>query len=298
MPNKKNKIIIIIGPTASGKSALAVQVAQKFNGEIISADSRQVYKGLDIGSGKITIKEKLGIKHYLLDVISPKKVFTASLFKTQAKKALKEIISKNKIPIIAGGTGFYLDTILYDLDLPKVEPNKDLRQKLSSRPTTELFKMLRKLDARRAKTIDNSNRPRLIRAIEIATELGQVPILKQKINPQYDFLIIGIKTSPISLSQKINQRLDTRLRQGLITEVKSLRQNKVSEQRLYDLGLEYRYVLAYLKKEITKEEMKTILAQEINKYAKRQLTWFKRYKQTHWLNQPNEAFTLVKKFLK
>ena len=298
MPIKKNKIIIIIGPTASGKSALAVQIAKKFNGEIISADSRQVYKGLDIGSGKITDKEKLGIKHYLLDIISPKKVFTASLFKYKANKAIKTILKKNKLPIIAGGTGFYIDTIIYDLDLPEVKPNKRLRQSLDNKKSEELFKILVNLDPQRAKTIDIHNRPRLIRAIEIATKLGQVPILKQKINPQYDFLIIGIKTSATDLKQKIDQRLRRRLKQGLVVEVKNLQQNQVSWQRLYNLGLEYRYVSAYLKKEITKEEMIKILNQEISKYAKRQITWFKKYKQAHWLVQPNQAFTLVEKFIK
>lgn len=297
MSTKKPKVIIIIGPTASGKSALAIQIAKKFNGEIISADSRQVYRDLNIGSGKVSKREMAGIKHHLLDIISPKKVFTASLFKTAAEQALHDIEGRGKIPIIAGGTGFYLDTIIYNLSLPNVSPDQTLRKKLETKNTAELFDLLKKLDAGRAGTIDRANRPRLIRAIEIARALGKVPTLKQRLSPKYDFLLIGLNPKAEDLSQKIAKRLDLRLKQGLVAEVKNLRQKKISWQRLYDLGLEYRYISLYLRGKIDKKTMVETLEKEINRYAKRQLTWFKKYKQTHWISKPNEALILVKNFL-
>ena len=173
----KTKLLIILGPTASGKSDLAVQLAKKYNGEIISADSRQVYKGLNIGTGKITKKEMSGIKHHLLDVTDPKKVFTVSQFKTLVEIAIADISSRGKLPIICGGTGFYIQAVVDNIILPEVPPNKKLREKLNKKTTTELFEILKKLDNERAKNIDAKNPRRLIRAIEIAEKLGKVPPL-------------------------------------------------------------------------------------------------------------------------
>ena len=168
MGKTKRKIIIILGPTASGKSELAVKMARKIGGEIISADSRQVYKGLNIGSGKITKKEMRGVPHYCLDIASPKKVFTAVDFKKCAEKAIKDIQSRDKTPIICGGTGFYIGVITGAIDIPEIKPNWKLRKKLEKMPTEKLFKMLKKLDHARARNIDAKNPRRLIRAIEIA----------------------------------------------------------------------------------------------------------------------------------
>ena len=184
------KIIVVLGQTASGKSEFAVKLAKKFNppvgGEIISADSRQVYKGLDIGSGKIIKKEMKGVPHHLLDITSPKRTFTVYQYQKLAKKALKDIIKRGKIPIICGGTGLYIDSIIYGIKFPEVPPNPKLRKKLEKRTTEELFKQLQKLDPRRAQNIDKYNRRRLIRALEIIiTTSKPVPTLNNiRANPR------------------------------------------------------------------------------------------------------------------
>src|SRR3989344_6972098 len=279
----KPKIIVILGQTASGKSELAVKIARKFNGEIISADSRQVYKGLDIGSGKITKKEMRGIKHHLLDVASPKRIFTVSQYQKLAKKAIQQILKKWKIPIICGGTGLYIDSIIYDWQLPEVSPQPKLRKRLEKRTAEELFKKLQKLDFRRAKNIDKNNRRRLIRALEIVLITGKPVSSFQKIS-SYDVLLIGIKKSPEELRRLIKKRLLKRLRQGMIKEAKILHEKqKISWQRLDDLGLEYRYVSRYLRGMISKSEMIEMIEKESWQYAKRQITWFKRDKNIYWI---------------
>ena len=189
MSEKKQKIIVILGPTASGKSGLAVKLAKKIDGEIISADSRQVYKGMDIGTGKIIKKEMFGIPHYLLDIKNPKKQFTVMEFKKLAEKKIAEILKKKKIPIICGGTGFYINSVVDDIDFPEIKPDKKLRKELEKKPTEELFKILKKLNPTRAKNIDSKNKRRLIRAIEIArTQINadkktQIDADKNKLSP-------------------------------------------------------------------------------------------------------------------
>ena len=303
------RIIVVLGPTASGKSDLAVEIAKEFNGEIISADSRQVYKYMDIGTGKITKKEMGGVKHHLLDVLHPKKVFTAVDFKKQAEKAIQEILDKGKIPIVCGGTGFYIHALL-SANLPEVKPDKKLRKKLESKSAEELFKILQKLDKRRAETIDPKNKRRLVRAIEIAkhdircraksTTSYVVQNVQKKSN--FDVLYLGIKREDKNLKELIKNRLVRRIRQGMIAEVKKLRHppagGGVSWKRLDDFGLEYRYVSYYLRGKITKEEMIERLNNEINKYSKRQMTWFKKYApETKWVKNKKEADGLLEKFL-
>lgn len=295
---RKPKVIIITGPTASGKSDLAVDLAIRFDGEIVSADSRQVYRGLNLGSGKITKSEQRGIKHHLLDVASPKRVFTASQFQTKARLAVADILSRGKLPIITGGTGFYIDTILFDTVFPPVKPDAKLRQKLASQSTAKLFAKLQKLDPNRAKTIDPHNKVRLIRAIEVAKTLGQVPTTTGQLNPKYHFLLLGIKSDPDQLKTKIKSRLNQRIRKGMVAEVKKLRESGVSWTRLHNLGLEYRYVSLYLKGGIDKKQMIELLNTEIWRYAKRQLTWLKRYHNLHWIKNSQEAQLVVQKFLK
>src|SRR5579864_8715932 len=182
-----SKILVILGPTATGKSDLAVGLALKFNGEIISADSRQVYKGLDIGTGKITKKEMKGVSHYLLDVASPKKTFTVSKFKELADRKIEDILKRNKLPIICGGTGFYIQSIVDNIVLPDVDRDEKLRKRLVDKSKNELLLLLKKLDPERAKTVDYNNPPRLIRAIEIATALGKVPHLGTEF-PKFEIL--------------------------------------------------------------------------------------------------------------
>lgn len=306
MPTKP-KIIVILGPTASGKSDLAVKIAKKNNGEVISADSRQVYYGLNVGSGKITKKEMAGVPHHLLDVANPKRVFTVVQYQKLAGKAIRDIIKRKKIPIICGGTGFYIDSLIHNYKLPEVPPDKKLRAKLEKKFTEELFKQLKKLDPRRAKNIDRYNKRRLIRALEIVISTKKpVPVPEDIGINQFNrhksaaILKIGTKKQPEELKKLIYKRLIRRLKAGMIKEVENLHKKGVSWQRLDDLGLEYRYISRYLRGLITKPKMIEILNKEICRYAKRQMTWFKRDENIYWLDpakNQNEAIGLVKKFV-
>ena len=297
---KKEKIIVILGPTASGKSDLAVEIAKKFNGEVISADSRQVYKGLNIGSGKITKKEMRGITHYLLDIISPKRTFTVSRYQKLGQKAIKIILKKNKIPIICGGTGLYIDSLIYNRQFPEVPPQPKLRKKLEKISTEKLFEKLVKIDPNRAKNIDKHNRRRLIRALEIViTTKKPIPQIIGSIdrNAQFNTLIIGIKKSQTELKKAIIKRLYKRLKQGMVAEVKNLRRHGLSWKKLDDFGLEYRFISRYLRGLLNKKEMEKLIIKESQRYAKRQMTWFKRDRQIRWITKKSEAAKLAKKFL-
>ena len=305
------KIIVIVGPTASGKSALAIKLAKKFNGEIVSADSRQVYRGMDIGTGKVTETEQKQVKHWLIDVVNPKINFSVAKFKKLADKKIKDILKRGKLPIIVGGTGFWIKAVIDNVKFPKVKPDRKLRKKLAKKPAKVLFKILQNLDPGRAAGIDPYNKVRLVRAIEIAKILGKVP--EMKMAPKYETLQLGISWPKEILSKRIKERLDKRFGQGMIAEVKNLRKSGISFKRLESFGLEYRSVAGYLQKKMTLEEMKEKLFQEIKNYAKRQMTWFRkdpapepqyqskaRYgasKRIHWIKNEKEAEKLVKNFL-
>lgn len=303
---KKPKIIIILGPTASGKSDLAVSLALKFNGEVVSADSRQVYKNLNIGTGKITKKEMRGVPHHLLDVADPRQKFTAADYTTLAHQAIKNIIQKNKLPIVCGGTGFYIDTLLGAKQIPAVPPNLELRKKLEQESTEKLFAMLQKLDPERAKNIDAKNPRRLVRAIEICKALGKVPKFESR-STNYELCKIGIKIENEELKRRINKRIEKWFKQGLLKEVKNLHKKGVSWKRMGEIGLEYKIVSLFLQNKITKKELVEKMQTETSRYAKRQMTWFKKDKKIVWFT-PNtvEGFTptqtssiqkTVKKFL-
>ena len=279
----KRKIIVILGSTASGKSTLGVKLAKKINGEIISADSRQVYKGMDIGSGKITKKEMRGVPHYCIDIISPKKVFTVVDFKKYADKAIEKIFAKNKTPIIVGGTGLYIQAIVDNIILPEVKPNWKLRKELEKKTTAEIFEMLKKLDQRRAKNIDAKNPRRLIRAIEIAKTLGKVPKLKPISRRDLDIAQFGIKLPDDVLKKNIEKRVKKMLKDGLVAETKKLKKNGLSWKRIYELGFEYKYPSLFLQNKINKKEMLAKMLTENWQYAKRQMTWFKRDKRIEWI---------------
>ncbi len=279
---KNNKILAIVGPTASGKSDLAVKLAKRFDGEIISADSRQVYKGLDIGTGKITKKEMRGIPHHLLDVVDPRKQFTAADFSKKAQQAITMIYHSAKIPIVVGGTGFYIDALVGTTSLPDVPPNKKLRKRLEKKTVGELYKILKKKDVRRAKSIDPHNKIRLIRALEIIEKLGKVPKIKKDVSS--NFLYIGLK--PDNLDEKIYKRLQKRMG-GIIREVRKLHRESLSYKRMFELGLEYRYIGMYLQKKLTRKAVFDKLFIEIKRYAKRQMTWFKHNKKVKWF-RPEE----------
>lgn len=297
----KQKVIAIVGPTASGKSSLAVTLAKKFSGEIISADSRQIYKGLNLGAGKITKQEMMGIPHHLLDIWNPKKVISVAEFKQKAEKALANIIANNHVPIVCGGTGFYVDTFLFNRELPQVEPNAPLRKKLEKFSTEKLAEKLRKLDSERAKTIDSKNRVRIIRALEIIDALGAVPPLTDSL--PYDVLFIGFSPNEKWLKAKIAMRLKERIQKGMVREAQNLHKLGLSFKRMEDLGLEYKYLALFLQKKISKKEMIEALEKEIWQYSKRQMTWFRRNKNIVWLSPEHKttskkADKLVSDFLK
>lgn len=305
---KKQKTLVILGPTAVGKSALATALARKFNGEVISADSRQVYRGLNIGTGKITKREMRGVRHHLLDVADPRQQFTVVQYQKRAREKIAAIFSRGRLPIVCGGTGWYIDTLLNNTALPEVPPNPKLRKGLEKKSTTELFALLKRLDPRRASTIDRSNPRRLIRAIEIATDADRTQTKRgqdaekesePKVQP-YDALWIGLAVPTEELKKRIATRLSARIKGGMVAEVKKLRQQGLTWKRLDNFGLEYRYLSKYLQGKISREERVRKLKTEIWRYAKRQMTWFKRKKEIKWFNptEKQEIEKEVRRFLR
>ena len=304
------RIIVVLGPTSSGKSEFAVQLALAFGGEIVSADSRQVYRGLNISSSKVPGKwERKGTKyyfiykgviHHLIDIISPRKQFSAWQYKKKATRAIGNILGRGKLPIIAGGTGFYIRTITHNLDLPKVPPVKKLRKDLEKLTTEQLVNRLKGLDPRRASDIDINNRRRLIRAIEIIVfTKSQIPPLDvSKEGSPYDVLEIGIRLPDELLKERINSVVDERVRNGVVREIEQLHKRGLSWKRIENLGLEYRYIASHIKGEIDIETMKKSIKHGYHSYAKRQMTWFKRNKDIIWVDAPEKAFPIVRDFLK
>jgi tRNA dimethylallyltransferase len=288
------KVIVILGQTTSGKSALAVRLARIFGGEVISSDSRQVYKGLDIGTAKITPKEMRGVPHHLIDIANPKKQFTVAQFKKLAEKKIKEILGRKKIPILCGGTGFYIDAVTKNIVLPKVPPDKKLRKDLGKENAEHLLKILKKLDATRAKTVDPKNKVRIIRAIEIAKYLGKVPSLESKPSI-YEFLKIGLKLPEEKLKRKIKAGLKKRIRGGMAVELYALRQRGVPWKRFMELGFDQKYIALYLQRKINEKEMLDNQFLGNWQYAKRQMTWFKRDPEIHWFDPSLGTYKDIKK---
>jgi tRNA dimethylallyltransferase len=256
---------------------------------------------MDLGTGKITKKEMQGVTHHMLDVVSPKKIFSVSDFQKQSDKKIKKMIQEKKIPIICGGTGFYIDSVVDGTILPEVKPNKPLRLILEKKSTEALSKILSKLDPSRSEDVDQKNRVRLIRAIEIAKALGSVPKIVKSNN--YEALKIGLVLPDEILKDKIKTRLISRIKKGMLREIKRLHEEGVSWKRMEALGLEYRYGSLYLQGKISKEGMVEKLNTEIWHYAKRQRTWFKKDKDTIWidprsLSDQARAIKKVKDFLK
>lgn len=292
-----DKLIVIVGPNASGKSATAVKIAKIVKGEVISADSRQVYKGMDIGSGKISKKEMMGIPHHLLDIASPRSIFTVTRYQKLALKAMKAIQESDKIPILCGGTGFYIQSVTDGIVIPEVKPNWKLRQKLEKMAVNQLFAMLKKIDPRRAATIESKNPRRLIRAIEIVKATKKpVPVMEKKILP-YPILMLGINKSETGLKKLISKRTEERLKNGMVAEVKRLKQSGLSWSKLESFGLEYRAVAQFLQKKTTRNQMIETIKKEDWQYAKRQIMWFKRDRRIHWIKNQAQANSIVKKYL-
>ena len=291
----KAKLVVILGPTAAGKSQLAVSLAKKFRGEIISADSRQVYRGMDIGTGKITPAEAQGIPHHLLDVASPRRRFDVVRYQKKALRAIKNIQSRHHLPFLVGGSPFYLYSIIEGWQFPKVGSLPSLRRKLSRKSLKELQELLKSLDPDYFEKVEKANPRRLIRAIEIATQLGRVP--PRQSQPLFDSLVIGLRRPWQQLKERIAKRLQKRFRQGMIEEVARLHQQGISWKKLEDFGLEYRWISYYLQGKLTKKEMEEELQKEIERFAKRQMTWFKKDPRIHWVENEKEAEALIKAFL-
>jgi len=343
MSGKNKKIIVVLGPTSSGKSDLAVDIAKKNNGEIVSADSRQVYKDMDLGTGKVEGEWKKiaelknshsipfkkeekkndkvfiyrGVRHHLIDFVSPKKEYNISHFKKDCEQLIEEIDGRDRMPIICGGTGFWINAVVYNRILPKVKPDKELRNKLRNKTAEALFKELKKLDPKRAESIDKKNKVRLIRAIEIVKELGQVPEMEKgtykiinsglnnrfytnlslreekegnkiiqlsKENEILDFLLIGKKYSMGELSERIRTRLNLRFEAGMIKEIEKLKEKyNLSWKKVQSFGLAYYWIPLYLQKKIPLKELKERVYLAERQYAKRQMTWFKKQKGINWV---------------
>ena len=297
----KPKAVMIVGQTSSGKSALAVALAERLNGEVISADSRQVYRELNLSVGKTTLAEQAGIPHHLLDIVGLDTVYTGADFVRDASLALAQITEASKLPIVAGGTFFYTELLQGKKTFAPVSPNLALRAELERAETTTLFERLRQVDPRRASTIDRFNRPRLIRAVEIAKTKENHPTTAKNPSsfPDYDWLTLGIKIEPELLHQRIEARLKTRLQAGLVEEVKTLLDNGIPPTRLYSLGLEIRYTTQYLLGEISYDDLLPILLTKNRQFAKRQQTWLKKDQSIVWLDFPvdlERAEKLVRDF--
>jgi len=284
MERKKPKVVVIVGPTASGKTALSIALAKKFSGEVISADSRQTYRKLDVGTEKVTAEEMEGIPHHLIDVSDINDVYNAADFKRDGQKAIEDITNRNNLPIIAGGTFFYIDTLVGRIIAPEIEPDAELRKELELKDEATLYASLLKLDPRRAEDVDPSNKRRIMRALEVVAALGAVPPLPQTELP-YDLLTIGIITDRVELRARIRARAEQALTRGLIEETQKLLSEGITKARLSEIGLEYRVVMEYMDGELTDEQLIQKLEEKNWQYAKRQLTWLKRDESIQWFDR-------------
>lgn len=286
---KKNKIIAIVGATASGKTAYAVELAKQINGEIISADSRLVYKGMNIGTAKPALDEMQGIPHYMIDIVEPDINYSAGLYAKEAKKHVNDILSRGKIPIVAGGTGLYFRILLENYDLPDVEPDYKLREELAKLSFAELYGMLAKLDKNAVTKIERNDKKKIIRYIEIVKLTG-LPISKacgKNDNNEFDIEWIGLNFPREELYERINKRVDLMIEQGLVEETKYLLKKYGRIPNIVDT-IGYKEIISYLDGELTLDEAKDKLKQNTRNYAKRQLTWFRKNENINWNCYPEK----------
>lgn len=277
-----NKVIAIVGATASGKTAYAVELAKKCNGEIISADSRLVYKGMNIGTAKPTKEEMQNIPHYMIDIVEPNIDYSVGLYAKEAKKCINNIISKGKTPIVVGGTGLYFRILLENYDLPNVKPNYELRNELDKLPYDELLKMLQNIDINAANSLEKNDKKRLIRYIEIVKLTGQPLHLSRGIKEkEFDIEWIGLNFPREELYDRINRRVDIMITQGLVDETIDLLQKYGRISNITDT-IGYREIISYLDKQLTFEDAIDKLKQNTRNYAKRQLTWFRKNEDIIW----------------
>ena len=290
--NEKPKVIVICGPTASGKTALSIELAKKINGEIVSADSMQIYKDMDIGTAKPSIEEMQYIKHYLLDFVSPDERYSVAQYKKDAKNAIKEIIAKGKTPIIVGGTGLYVDSLIYEIEYNDIELDENYRKELEYlidiKGLEELYKKAVEIDPVAMEKISQNDKKRIMRILEIYKATGKTKTeqeIESRKNPvEYDYKVFAINWDREKLYQRINKRVDIMVEQGLIKEVENI-VKKYNKFPTAMQGLGYKEVVQYIEGNVTKEEMIEKIKMETRRYAKRQLTWFRKNKQTIWLER-------------
>ena len=285
----KPKVIVIVGPTASGKSDCAIELAKRIDGEIVSADSMQIYKEMDIGTAKVTDEEMSGVKHYMINIVNPDEDFNVAMYKKMAEEALEEIASKGKMPIVVGGTGLYINTLVNGIEFSEIDKDEEYRKELEKKVSVEgidgIYEELKSVDPEAANIIDKNNVRRVIRALEIykvtgktKTELDKESIKETK----FDFLMYGIKTDREELYNRINKRIDYMMEQGLVSEVEELNKKyKMSKTALQGLG--YKEVIEYINGNCNYDEMIEKIKMETRRYAKRQITWFKRDERITWV---------------
>ncbi len=293
----QGKLIAVMGTNASGKSGLGIELATRYGGEVVSADSRQVFRGLDLGSGKITPEEAKGVPHHLIDVCEPGEFFSMADFQRLAYAAIDDILSRGKLPFLVGGTGLYVDAVIDGYELSDIEPDLELRAHLETFETPALYDMLK--EKLPDTDIDPRNRNRVMRALE---RLAADDYHPGRRSPHYEVLKLGVTWPREILKQRIDERLERRLDQGMIDEVKGLMVGGVSTEFLTKLGLEYRYITEYLLGQWTYDQMLDELARAIKRFAKRQMTWFRKEENLHWLDMSadpaKQAAELIDAFLK
>ena len=278
-----SELIVIVGPTASGKSRLAIRLAKKYGGEVISADSRQIYKGLEIGSGIVTKKEANGIPHHLIGIMNPKRTFSVAQYQRMAFREIHRIWKRNKLPILVGGTGLYIRAVTDGLIIPNVKPNPKFRKELEGKTVKELADTLKRKDPRRWAEIDRRNPRRLIRAIEIASALGKVPALKSE-PIEAEILFLGIIKSQKEIKNAVRKRVSKMIQKGLIRETRALLKQGVNERKIREFGFEYANTLDFIQGKIKSEsELLENIVKATLKSAKRQMTWFKKDSRINWI---------------
>lgn len=294
---ENRRLIVIAGTNASGKSDLAVTLAGRYGGEVVSADSRQVFRGLDLGSGKITQADMRGVPHHLIDVCDPRGFFSMGDFQRMAYEAIDGILARGRLPFLAGGTGLYISAVADGYVLSEVRPDLGYRDELEKLTTPELFEMLRGLSPDTA--VDPNNRNRVMRAIEKIHD-GDTHVPARE--PRYQTLKLGVTWDRPTLCRRIDERLVRRMDEGMEKEIEGLLDAGVDPDFLKRLGLEYRYVTQFVLGELSKEEMLEELARAIKRFAKRQMTWFRRDPDIHWLDMAGdpveEAASLIDRFVK
>ena len=293
---QKDKVIVICGPTASGKTSLSIALAKKVNGEIVSSDSMQIYKDMDIGTAKPSEEEMQGIKHYLIGIIEPDKRYSVADYKEDAKKAIKEILQKGKVPIIVGGTGLYIDSLIYEIEYPNIEFDSkyraELEKQVEEQGLEKIYQKAKEIDPEAVNKISYNDKKRILRILEIYHATGKTKTEQEKESRkkevEYDYQVYALKWDREKLYERINARVDIMLENGLVEEVKNI-MRKYNEFPTAMQGLGYKEVVEYLNGDLTKQEMEDKIKRETRRYAKRQMTWFRKNKQTIWLNAEDDT---------